>query len=122
MKFITIVDEKTKEVLVQLGEDELGGVYGMYSDNINVIVDGELISTDTPLKESSALDCSCGAKAKDLDVVRTLTSYIKNGNLSDVEIEYKVVCPKCGKEGDLAPNRNGAVLSWNESILKGKLQ
>jgi hypothetical protein len=127
MKFLTIVDEETNDVVLQIGEGEDGSIEGVCAEGYTVIVDGEKISgeeykEEDVLEHSSALPCTCGAEAKDLDIVRTLTSYVSNGNLADVEIEYKVVCPKCGREGDLAPNKNGAVLSWNEKAIKETLQ
>lgn len=133
MKFITVIDNETKEVVVQLGEQEDGTLFGVYGEGYTVIADGEMFSNgdsvdledekdENSLTSSGALPCSCGATEKDLNVVKTLTTYLDKGNLADIEIEYKVVCDKCGKEGDLARNKNGAVLSWNETILKEKIQ
>lgn len=127
MKYITIYDEKTKDVLVQIAEDATGKIDGFALEDTRVIVDGVDLFTqqvdeekyllDSPTK--MALPCSCGACEKDLDIVKTVVLYKNN---TDVDVEYKVVCSKCGKESDLAPNENGAVLSWNENMIKGKLQ
>lgn len=134
MKFITVIDNETKDVVVQLGEQPDGTLFGIYGEGYTVVADGEIFSNgdsidldddaeeEEVLNGSGALPCSCGASEKDLSIVKTLTTYLDKGNLSDIEIEYKVVCDKCGKEGDLSRNKDGAILSWNETILKGKLQ
>lgn len=124
MKFVTIFEEKSKDVIAQFSEDDNGKVTGICSDDVSIIIDGELLvreNENKALTGSSALACSCGAKASELDIVKTLTSYISTNGVDDIETEYKVVCPKCGKEGDLARNKEGAIISWNEGIIKEKL-
>ena len=125
MKFVTIFDEKTKDVIAQFSEDEAGNVEGICSECVSIIIDGELLSNnngeDKALTSSSAMACSCGIKASELEIIKTLTSYISKDGLSDVETEYKVVCPNCGKSGDLARSKEGAIISWNENIIKEKI-
>ena len=124
MKYITILDDENNEVLAQFGEEENGTITGICNDGIHVVVDGELLNTEDEesLQASSAMNCSCGASSCDLDIVKTLTSYMNGVHLADVEIEYKVVCSKCGREGELSRNKEGAILSWNEGLIKEKIQ
>ena len=70
-------------------------------------------------EDSGMMACSCGTRASELDIVKTVVSYRSHrGDISDVGIEYKVVCPNCKREGDLAPTKNGAIIGWNENLLK----
>ena len=118
MKFVTIYDEETNDVVVQLVELEDGSIDGVVLDGMKIIVDGNFVSYGQELHTTSAMPCSCGAFPDELEFVKTVVHYTGD---NDIDIEYKVVCPKCGKESELAPNRDGAVIAWNEGLIKEKL-